>query len=89
MKELVFATNNAHKLRELREIAGDKFTILSLKDINCNESRIPKNLVQVWFDDGSRLTYFSDIQGIKKDDLVTVEGKKENVRYFENLIKFG
>ena len=37
MKELVFATNNAHKLRELREIAGDKFTILSLKDINCNE----------------------------------------------------
>ena len=37
MKELVFATNNAHKLRELREIAGDKFTILSLKDINCND----------------------------------------------------
>lgn len=37
MKVLVFATNNAHKLRELREIAGDKFTILSLKDINCNE----------------------------------------------------
>ena len=37
MKELVFATNNAHKLRELREIAADKFTILSLKDINCND----------------------------------------------------
>ena len=37
MKELVFATNNAHKLRELREIAGEKFKILSLKDINCNE----------------------------------------------------
>lgn len=37
MKEIVFATNNAHKLRELREIAGDKFNILSLKDINCEE----------------------------------------------------
>lgn len=37
MKDIVFATNNAHKLRELREIAGDKFNILSLKDINCNE----------------------------------------------------
>lgn len=35
MKELVFATNNEHKLRELREIAGEKFRILSLKDINC------------------------------------------------------
>lgn len=35
MKELVFATNNEHKLRELREIAGEKFKILSLKDINC------------------------------------------------------
>ncbi|MEE1337852.1 MAG: non-canonical purine NTP diphosphatase [Muribaculaceae bacterium] len=35
MKKIVFATNNAHKLRELREIAGEKFEILSLKDINC------------------------------------------------------
>ena len=49
------------------------------KDINCNESRIPKNLVQVWFDDGSRLTYFSDLPSVKKGDLVTVEGKKENM----------
>lgn len=37
MKEIVFATNNTHKLRELREIAGNKFKILSLKDINCND----------------------------------------------------
>ena len=37
MKEIVFATNNAHKLRELREIAGERFNILSLKDINCVE----------------------------------------------------
>ena len=37
MKKIVFATNNAHKLRELREIAGDKFEILSLADINCHD----------------------------------------------------
>lgn len=37
MKEIVFATNNAHKLRELREIVGEKIKILSLSDINCNE----------------------------------------------------
>lgn len=36
-KEIVFATNNFHKLEEIRQIIGDKFKILSLKDINCNE----------------------------------------------------
>lgn len=37
MKEIVFATNNAHKLRELREItAGKGITILSLADIGCH-----------------------------------------------------
>lgn len=37
MKEIVFATNNAHKLNEIREILGDRYKILSLHDINCNE----------------------------------------------------
>lgn len=35
--KIVFATNNLHKLSEIREIIGDKYTILSLKDIDCNE----------------------------------------------------
>ena len=35
MIELVFATNNLHKLGELSRIAGDKFQMLSLKDVNC------------------------------------------------------
>lgn len=35
MKKLVFATNNAHKLEEIKSILGDKIEILSLKDINC------------------------------------------------------
>ena len=34
MKKLVFATNNAHKLEEIRAILGDKVEILSLNDIN-------------------------------------------------------
>ena len=37
MKKLVFATNNAHKLEEVRAVVKDKLEILSLKDINCNE----------------------------------------------------
>ncbi|NTV83940.1 MAG: non-canonical purine NTP diphosphatase [Bacteroidales bacterium] len=36
-KELVFATNNPHKLKEIREIIGDHFRILSLADIGCSE----------------------------------------------------
>lgn len=35
MHKLVFATNNNHKLIEVRSIAGDNFQILSLKDIDC------------------------------------------------------
>lgn len=35
MKKLVFATNNAHKLEELKAILGDKVDILCLKDIDC------------------------------------------------------
>lgn len=35
--ELVFATNNAHKLEEVRQILGERFTIHSLKEIGCHE----------------------------------------------------
>lgn len=35
MLELVFATNNAHKLEEVQAIVGDAFTIKSLRDIDC------------------------------------------------------
>ena len=35
--ELVFATNNKHKLEELQAIIGDKIKLLSLKDIGCSE----------------------------------------------------
>ena len=35
--QLVFATNNAHKLEEVRQILGDRFKVLSLNDINCHE----------------------------------------------------
>lgn len=35
-RQLVFATNNTHKLEEIRAILGDKIDILSLSDINCH-----------------------------------------------------
>lgn len=40
--KLVFATNNSHKLEEVRRIVGDNFDILSLADIGCHDD-IPEN----------------------------------------------
>ncbi len=37
MKNIVFATNNKNKLREIRDIVGSRYNILSLSDINCHE----------------------------------------------------
>lgn len=35
-RRIVFATNNAHKLQEIREILGEDFDIVSLADIGCH-----------------------------------------------------
>lgn len=37
MKQLVFATNNPHKLQEIRAILGPDFLVKGLKDIGCTE----------------------------------------------------
>lgn len=39
---MVFATNNEHKLREIRQILGNNIGIQSLADIGCNEE-IPED----------------------------------------------
>ena len=35
--KLVFATNNKHKLEEVRAILGNRIEVLSLNDINCHD----------------------------------------------------
>lgn len=35
--KLVFASNNKHKIKELKELLPDKFEIVSLEDIGCTE----------------------------------------------------
>ena len=37
MKQLVFATNNEHKLREVRQILGSQYEVLGLADIGCHD----------------------------------------------------
>ncbi len=34
--KIVFATNNPHKLSEIRDILGTQFEVLSLNDIDCH-----------------------------------------------------
>ncbi len=42
MMKLVFATNNLHKLQEIKHLLNGSFELLSLNDINCDEE-IPEN----------------------------------------------
>ena len=42
MMKIVFATNNAHKLDEVRQVVGDKFTLVSLRECGIVED-IPEN----------------------------------------------
>ncbi len=37
MKKIVFATNNAHKLGEIRDILKQDFSVVSLEDIGCHD----------------------------------------------------
>ena len=36
-RNIVFATNNAHKLEEIRRIMGDKWKVMSLNEIGCHD----------------------------------------------------
>ena len=42
LNKIVFATNNAHKLDDIRSIAGESLEVLSLSDIGCHAD-IPEN----------------------------------------------
>jgi len=50
--KLVFASNNEHKIKEIKSILGESFTLLGLKDINMDED-IPENETTI---EGNALT---------------------------------
>ncbi|NPA36695.1 MAG: non-canonical purine NTP diphosphatase [Chlorobi bacterium] len=75
--DLVFATNNQHKLLEIRKIIGDSFNLLSLKDINCFDE-IPEtgNSLEANASQKSRFVYekyglncFADDTGLEVEAL--------------------
>lgn len=76
-RTLVFATNNPHKLEEVRRIIGPRFRILSLTDIGCHDD-IPEtsdtlegNALQKarWVKERYGYDCFSDDTGLSVDAL--------------------
>ena len=75
--KIVFATNNAHKLSEIRAILGDKIEVLSLKDIGCDVdipetgTTLKENALQkaryVW--EHYHMSCFADDTGLEVDAL--------------------
>lgn len=77
MKKLVFASNNAHKLSEIRNIIGHRFELLSLADIGCHDD-IPETadtlegnaLIKArWVKDKYGYDCFADDTGLMVDAL--------------------
>ena len=75
--KIVFATNNEHKLSEIRGILGDKVEVLSLKDIGCNVDipetgeTLEENALQKarYIYDNYHMDVFSDDTGLEVDAL--------------------
>ncbi len=75
--KLVFATNNRHKLQEVRDILGERVEVLSLKDIDCNDE-IPETgttleenaLIKArWVKDKYGYNCFADDTGLEVEAL--------------------
>lgn len=88
--KIVFATNNQHKLQEIREILGNQFEILSLADIGCHED-IPEtgNTLEAnahqkaeYIFDHYHIDCFADDTGLEVDALGGAPGM-HSARYAE------
>lgn len=75
--KLIFATNNKHKLQEVRDILGDRVEVLSLKDIDCNDE-IPETgttleenaLIKArWISEKYNCNCFADDTGLEVEAL--------------------
>jgi len=75
--KIVFATNNAHKLSEIRQILGSQFEIVSLNDIGCHDD-IPETADTLegnammkarYVNDHFHIDCFADDTGLEVDAL--------------------
>lgn len=82
LKRIVFATNNAHKLAEIRRMTAGRFEVVSLADIGCRDD-IPEtadtlrgNALQKarWVSDRYGCDCFADDTGLMVDALSGAPG---------------
>lgn len=74
---IVFATNNEHKLMEISDLLGDSFTLLNLKDVNIKED-IPEDLPTLegnalfkakYIHNATGMNVFADDTGLEIEEL--------------------
>ena len=63
MKKLVFATGNPNKLREVKQMLGTRYEIVSLKDIGCHEE-IPETKPSIEGNAIQKATYVKEHYGL-------------------------
>ncbi len=75
--KLIFATNNANKVKEIKALVGERFDILSLKEINClddlpeTQDTLEGNAMQKarYVADKFNVNCFADDTGLEVDAL--------------------
>ena len=90
MKRIVFATNNQHKLQEIREILSPEFEIVSLKEIGCHEdipetgNTLEENALQKarYISERYHISCFADDTGLEVEALEGAPGV-HSARYAE------
>ena len=63
MREIIMATNNAHKLEEVRQILGDGFLVKGLAEIGCHED-IPESADTLEGNALQKVRYVHDHYGV-------------------------
>jgi XTP/dITP diphosphohydrolase len=63
MREIIMATNNTHKLEEVRQILGDEFLVRGLAEIGCNED-IPETADTLEGNALQKVRYVHDHYGV-------------------------
>lgn len=77
MEKIVFATNNAHKLGELRQMLAGRYEVMSLNDIDCHDdipetgTTFEENALQkvLWVKGKYGYDCFADDSGLEADAL--------------------
>ena len=93
MDRIVFATNNSHKLAEVREILGGRFTVLSLSDIGCHDdipetgATFEENALQKarWVKERYGYDCFADDSGLEVDARAHGDDAANNARLMAEL----